>query len=136
MMKQEHIDIVAEAFRRGEFRSLTGSGRIDPHYDEAYIDEHTDYDFEHVFIHLVKDLEEGDLIEIMSVETPEEELGDQYAPARRFTDFYTKAMETKMWHLRMNFDPERKYETRGCYELYTKDCSIVAFYVVKMPGTR
>ena len=136
MMKQEYVDIVAEAFRRGEFKAVTGGAPIMRSYDEAYLDERTDYDFDHMYIHLMKDEREGGFIEVFSVDTSDEYMTNQYAPARLFTDFYTKAMETKLWHLRLKFDPEREFEIEGIYETFNTDYSIVAFYVEKMPGTR
>ena len=135
-MKQEYIDIVAEAFRKGEFRAIEGGGPIKESYDEAYLDERTDYDFDHMFIHLLKDEREGGFIEVFSVDTSDEYMTNQYAPARLFTEFYTDAMETKLWHIRMRFDPERDYGIEGTFELFNPDFSIVAFYVEKMPGTR
>ena len=136
MMKQDHITKVAEAFRKGQFMSVSGIGQVKAQYDEAFLDERTDFEFEHVFVHLIKDGEEKDFIEIMSVDTEDEDLGDQYAPAHDFTEFFTKAMESKLWYLRMRFDPERKMEIQGLYESYTRDNSIVAFYVTRMPGER
>ena len=134
MMKQEYINIVAEAFRKGEFRSVSGSGPVKADYDEAYLDERTDYDFEHMYIHLMKDGREGDYIEVFSVDTGDEYMGSRFAPAKAFTEFFTKAMEARLWHLRMKFDYERNYELEGIYEVYQRDYSIIAFYVVKMPG--
>ena len=43
-MKQEYVDIVAEAFRKGEFKAVTGGASVKRSYDEAYLDERTDYD--------------------------------------------------------------------------------------------
>ncbi len=136
MMKQKYIDLVAEAFRKGQFESVSGEGQVKAQYDEAYLDERTDYDFEHLFIHLMKDGREGDYIEVFAIELEDEFLDSQYAAARDFTDFYTRAMETKLWHLRLMYDPERNYEIRGFYEVYTREFAIVAFYVRKMPGAR
>ena len=132
MMKHERVTEVAEAFRKGEFRKITGSGIVKASYDEAYLDERTDYDFEHMYIHLMKDEREGDFIEVLSVELDDEFLGSQFAPARKFTDFYTRAMENRLWHLRMRFDPERDFEIEGIYENYNEQYSIVAFYVKKI----
>ena len=98
MMKQEYIDIVAEAFRKGEFRDVEGGGAVKQPYDEAYLDERSDYDFDHMFIHLLKDEREGGFIEVFSVDTSDEYMTNQYAPARLFTEFYTSAMESKLWH--------------------------------------
>ena len=133
MMKQEYINLAAEAFRKGDFMSLRG-GRIKANYDEAYIDERTDYDFGHVFVHLMKDGREGDFLEIFAIDTQDEYLDSQFAPAREFTDFYTRVMEAKLWHLRMMLDPEREFEIKGTFEVYTRNYSVIAFYVVKMPG--
>ncbi|MBO5994042.1 MAG: hypothetical protein J6Q41_00840 [Firmicutes bacterium] len=132
MMKQEYITKVAEAFRKGEFMSVSGADHVKADYDEVYIDERTDYDFEHVYVHLMKDEREGDYLEILSVELEDEFLESQFAAAKGFTDFYTRAMEAKLWYLRLKFDPERAYEIEGIYELYTRDYAIVAFYVKKM----
>ena len=136
MMKQEYITIVAEAFRKGKFSPVTGIGEVKASYDEAYLDERTDFEFGHLYIHLLKDEREGDYIEVFSVELEDELLETQFAPARNFTDFFTKAMETKLWYLRMMYDVERDYELCGTYEEYSRDHAIAAFYVKKMPGTR
>ena len=136
MMKQEYITSVAEAFRKGRFSPVNGIGEVKVSYDEAYLDERTDYDFGHMFIHLLKDEREGDFIEVFSVDLEDELLEMQYAPARNFTDFFTKAMESKLWHLRLMYDAERDYELCGTYEEYLRDHAIVAFYVKKMPGAR
>ena len=72
MMKQEYVDIVAEAFRKGEFKAVTGGAPIMRSYDEAYLDERTDYDFDHMYIHLMKDEREGGFIEVFSVDTSDE----------------------------------------------------------------
>jgi hypothetical protein len=41
-------------------------------------------------------------------------------------------MEDKLWYLTAKFDPERRYELEGTYEVFGRDFSIVAFYVIKM----
>ena len=133
-MKQERINEVAEAFRKGLFSAVSGGGPITASYDEAYLDERTDYEFEHMYVHLIKDGREGDLIEVMSVELDGEYMGSRFAPARRFTEFYTRAMEAKLWHIRLMLDPERTFEICGGYEKYTEDYAIIAFYLKKMPG--
>lgn len=132
MMKQEYIDLVADAFRKGEFVSIKGRGNIKAEYDEAYIDERDDYDFDHVFIHLMKNEREGGFLEVFSVDTEDEYMDSQYAPARSFTEFYTRTMENKLWHIRFMMDPEREFEIEGDFELYTRDFSIIAFYVEKL----
>lgn len=132
MMKQEYITKVAEAFRKGKFMPVSGVDHIKADYDEAYIDERTDYDFEHVYVHLMKEEREGDFLEIFSVELQDEFLESQFAAAKGFTDFYTRTMEAKLWYLRLKFDPERSYEIEGIYEMYSRDHAIVAFYVKKM----
>lgn len=134
MMKQERITEVAEAFRKGKFVSVSGGEPIKVTYDEAYLDERTDYDFDHMYIHLMKDGREGDFIEMMSVELEDEYLGSQFAPARQFTEFFTRSMEAKLWHLRIKFDPEREFEIKGSYEMFNEDYAIIAFYIEKMPG--
>ena len=136
MMRQEYIDIVTEAFRKGEFRTVADGEPLKRPYDEAYLDERTDHDFGHMYIHLLKDEREGGFIEVFSVDTSDEYMTNKYAPAKLFTEFYTEAMESKLWHLRMRFDAEREYEIEGTYEMFNTDFSIVAFYVEKMPGLR
>ena len=132
-MKQDHITKVAEAFRKGEFMPVSGYGPVKADYDEAYIDERTDYDFDHVYVHLMKDGREGDYLDIYSVELEDEFLDSQFAAARGFTDFYTRTMEAKLWYLRLKFDPEKTYDIEGIYEMYTRSHAIVAFYVREMP---
>lgn len=136
MMKQEYIDIVAEAYRKGDFRAVSEGDTVKRLYDEAYLDERNDYNFDHMYIHLLKDEREGGFIEVFSIDTSDEYMTNRYAPAKLFTEFYTEVMESKLWHLRMKFDPEREYELEGVYELFNTDYSIVAFYVEKMPGAR
>ena len=133
-MKQERINEVAEAFRKGLFSAVSGGGPITAFYDEAYLDERTDYEFEHMYVHLIKDGREGDLIEVMSVELDGEYMGSRFAPARRFTEFYTRAMERKLLLIRLMMDAERDFEINGVYEKYTEDYAIIAFYLKKMPG--
>ena len=132
MMKQEYITKVAEAFRKGEFMSLTGTGPVKADYDEAYLDERTDYDFEHLYIHLMKDGREGDFIEVFTVDLEDQLLETHLAQAKGFTDFFTRTMETKLWHLRMKFDVESLFEIEGTYEYYSRDHAIIAFYVRKL----
>ena len=132
MMKQEYINLAAEAFRKGEFVSLSGRGIIKAEYDEAYIDERNDYNFDHVFIRLIRDEREGDFIEVFSVDTEDEYMESQFAPAKKFTEFYTRVMENKLWYIRLMMDPEREYEIHGSYESYSEDHSVIAFYVVKI----
>ena len=131
MMKEKYINEVLEAFRKGRFKPVSGGDPVRADYDEAYLDERTDFDFDHMFIHLIKDDRTGDFIEVFSVDTGDEYLGSQYAPAKLFTEFYSKAMEAKYWHIRMKFDPERKFEISGVYEEYNTEYSIIAFYAVK-----
>ncbi len=133
-MKQEYIDIVAEAFRKGEFRAVSGGGPVKRSYDEAYLDERTDFDFGHMYIHLLRDDREEGFIEVFSVDTEDVFMDSRFAPAKLFTDFYTEAVERKLWHIRMKFDPEREYEIEGVFETFNTDYSLVAFYVEKMPA--
>ena len=90
-MKQEYVDIVAEAFRKGEFKAVTGGAPIMRSYDEAYLDERTDFDFDHMYIHLMKDEREGGFIEVFSVDTSDEYMTNQYAPAS-IVAFYVEKM--------------------------------------------
>ncbi|MBR6473331.1 MAG: hypothetical protein IKS99_06385 [Firmicutes bacterium] len=136
MMKQEYITKVAEAFRKGEFRSISGPGSVKADYEEAYLDERTDYDFEHMYIHLLADEREGDFIEVLSVELDDEPIDNQFEATPKFSVFFTTAMEIKLWHLRMKFDPEREYEIAGTYEEFSRSHALIAFYVKKLPGAR
>lgn len=131
-MRQEYIDIVAEAFRKGEFRDVTGGNQIKRTYDEAYLDERGDYEFDHMYIHLMKDEREGGFIEVFAVDTEKERMTDHTEPSELFTDFFKRSMEDKLWYLTAKFDPERRYELEGSYEVFGQDFSIVAFYVTKI----
>ncbi len=132
MMKQKYIDIVTNAFRKGEFKAVSGGNVLRRSYDEAYIDERNDCDFGHMYIRLLKDEREADFIEVYAVDTEEECMTDHTAPSELFTDFFERSMEDKLWYLTAKFDPERRYELEGTYEVFGRDFSIVAFYVIKM----
>ncbi len=132
MMKQRYIDIVTKAFRRGEFKAVSGGNVLRKTYDEAYIDERNDYDFGHLYIRLIKDEREEDFIEVFAVDTADECMTDHLAPSERFTDFFKRSMETKLWYLTAKYDPERRYELEGTYEIFGQDHSIVAFYVTRI----
>ncbi len=132
MMKQKYIDIVTNAFRKGEFKAVSGGNVLRRSYDEAYIDERNDYDFGHMYIRLLKDEREADFIEVYAVDTEDECMTDHTEPSELFTDFFKRSMEDKLWYLTAKFDPERRYELEGTYEVFGRDFSIVAFYVIKM----
>lgn len=132
MMKQKYIDIVTNAFRKGEFKAVSGGNVLWRSYDEAYIDERNDCDFGHMYIRLLKDEREADFIEVYAVDTEDECMTDHTEPSELFTDFFKRSMGDKLWYLTAKFDPERRYELEGTYETFGRDFSIVAFYVTKM----
>jgi hypothetical protein len=80
----------------------------------------------------MKDEREGGFIEVFAVDTEKELMTDHTEPSELFTDFFKRSMEDKLWYLTAKFDPERRYELEGTYEVFGQDFSIVAFYVTKI----